>query len=219
MDLVLGSPSGQNSSAAAGGAAVDCGRAEGYLVRMSNDETNRVDAGGRRRLGAPRLDATRPKMSTKWAEYSRHIPEFRLFDTDAERSRVWRRVLWRAVFHPRTLAVSTCVSSVVVLVVMSLDWVLPAWLGPVSRNFVFITCSMIVGFLGILLSSGVLTPALHRSLRRELRKADIPVCLNCGYDLRGTAADRCSECGQRIESSSSRERHRGGSDPESGTDD
>ena len=42
---------------------------------------------------------------------------------------------------------------------------------------------------------------MHR-IRRQLRKAIVdstqtdrlPVCLNCGYDPRGTASDRCPEC-------------------------
>lgn len=36
---------------------------------------------------------------------------------------------------------------------------------------------------------------LRRALRRELVRIGIPVCVICGYDLRGQTVARCSECG------------------------
>jgi hypothetical protein len=36
-------------------------------------------------------------------------------------------------------------------------------------------------------------------LRHEMRGRGIPLCLRCGYDLRGTPSGRCPECGTRDE--------------------
>ena len=36
----------------------------------------------------------------------------------------------------------------------------------------------------------------RRSLRLQLQGMDIPVCIHCGYDLRGQLDPRCPECGQ-----------------------
>jgi hypothetical protein len=35
-----------------------------------------------------------------------------------------------------------------------------------------------------------------RSLRLQLQEMGIPVCLHCGYDLRGQTDPRCPECGR-----------------------
>ena len=37
---------------------------------------------------------------------------------------------------------------------------------------------------------------LQRALREELQHKGVPICLGCGYDLRGQAESRCSECGR-----------------------
>lgn len=36
----------------------------------------------------------------------------------------------------------------------------------------------------------------RRTLRSELRRLAYPICLNCGYDMRGLPHDRCPECGE-----------------------
>lgn len=36
---------------------------------------------------------------------------------------------------------------------------------------------------------------VRRSLREQLIEKGIPICLKCGYDLRGQAVPRCPECG------------------------
>ena len=36
---------------------------------------------------------------------------------------------------------------------------------------------------------------VRRSLRSQLQEMSIPVCLQCGYDLRGQNEPRCPECG------------------------
>ena len=40
---------------------------------------------------------------------------------------------------------------------------------------------------------------IERSLRLMLVEQRVPVCLDCGYDLRGQLQPRCPECGQGFE--------------------
>jgi len=37
--------------------------------------------------------------------------------------------------------------------------------------------------------------ATRRKLRRMMVEAGVPICLKCGYDLRGQVTPRCPECG------------------------
>lgn len=37
-----------------------------------------------------------------------------------------------------------------------------------------------------------------RELRGYLNSRQIPVCVHCGYDLRGNSSDRCPECGHAL---------------------
>ncbi len=38
-------------------------------------------------------------------------------------------------------------------------------------------------------------PSLRRSLRQQLIERGVPICAECGYDLRGQTSPRCPECG------------------------
>ena len=54
--------------------------------------------------------------------------------------------------------------------------------------------SGLFGGLGAFLAGRINDQRLRREIRLELCRQGYPVCLNCGYDLRGTT-DRCPECG------------------------
>lgn len=41
--------------------------------------------------------------------------------------------------------------------------------------------------------------ARTRELRKLLRERGVPICLHCGYDLRGLTEARCPECGNPFE--------------------
>lgn len=40
---------------------------------------------------------------------------------------------------------------------------------------------------------------IRRSLRMQLRKLGVPICLGCSYDLRADCTGRCPECGRPTE--------------------
>ena len=52
--------------------------------------------------------------------------------------------------------------------------------------------------IGYLLVVWIWRRGVARSLRGKLVEAGVPVCLRCGYDLRGTTEPRCPECGWRV---------------------
>lgn len=41
---------------------------------------------------------------------------------------------------------------------------------------------------------------MQQCLRQELNKRGIPICMKCGYDLRGQVEPRCPECGTDFDS-------------------
>lgn len=62
----------------------------------------------------------------------------------------------------------------------------------------------IARMLGIVTGLVVTTRLLHRwgtarDLRVKLLEAGVPVCLGCGYNLRGLKAARCPECGRGLD--------------------
>ena len=52
----------------------------------------------------------------------------------------------------------------------------------------------LTGFVVSLTWSRATRPILRRSLREQLVEKGVPVCLECGYDLRGQIDARCPEC-------------------------
>ncbi|MBN1347708.1 MAG: hypothetical protein JXQ73_33785 [Phycisphaerae bacterium] len=56
----------------------------------------------------------------------------------------------------------------------------------------------LAGFLGAMwpfFMVLVLRSKVRVSLRRQLVERGIPICIRCGYDLRGQTEPRCPECG------------------------
>ena len=45
--------------------------------------------------------------------------------------------------------------------------------------------------------------SIRGSLRTHLNDAGIPICMGCGYDVRGQTERRCSECGRPFDRSAS----------------
>ena len=124
----------------------------------------------------------------------RFYPELEHFETPAEGRRVLKAWQKQLMYTPRfwltvigyTVAIGVTVALILVL--------LRPWLGLSSRSFAAIVAS-VTGVTG-----GVAIPWLSRRrcrrfLRAELVSRGVPVCLPCGYDLRGQQEPRCPECG------------------------
>ena len=76
------------------------------------------------------------------------------------------------------------------------------WLGHLAAAFGFVklgAASAAVSGVGLLLVIFLWGLAARSSERRQLRRImtriGYPICIECGYDLRGSTGDTCNECG------------------------
>ena len=129
--------------------------------------------------------------------YARIAPEITLFES-AEKARAavraFRRSNWRSRrFWLALLLLMVAIGAVVaVLEFVALPFFrrhgAPSWLVGAAA-----------GFVGGASFGYWMQIAMRRPLRRYLREtlvaAGVPVCLSCGYNLRGLTEPRCPECG------------------------
>jgi len=59
----------------------------------------------------------------------------------------------------------------------------------------------LLAFFAILLLVYSFRRRIQHSLRQQLIARGTPICLHCGYDLRGQTEPRCPECGTAFDSS------------------
>lgn len=88
------------------------------------------------------------------------------------------------------------VGAIVVVGVLGLQMLLGTFVGPLPpgvRGGIF---GGIAGGSAVWLLGFVLRSRTKGIMREELRKRGIPVCLHCGYSLRGVPEPRCPECGK-----------------------
>lgn len=57
----------------------------------------------------------------------------------------------------------------------------------------------IAGTVGVLGTLWVSRKKIRRRLRCQLRQMGVPLCVKCGYDLRGQQELRCPECGTELD--------------------
>lgn len=124
-------------------------------------------------------------------------PELRLFASSDEataaiheaRMGIWRspRVWLRAVAW---LCVPV-VTAVSVVAIVRLFWQQV----PRTRSALPVIVSIITALVSSLGLRFAFRGPVRRALRVELCKRGVPVCVPCGYDLRGLQTRRCPECG------------------------
>ncbi|MHC4219655.1 MAG: hypothetical protein ACYSU7_14525 [Planctomycetota bacterium] len=133
---------------------------------------------------------------------SRAFPELNLLDSARERRKVSRtahlsvmrtRSFWLSWFGAAVTAVSGVVFTVVVFIPWLRQYVsLPDWL-----------VKIVMAFLITGIAAGgwqfTLRRPIRRRIREELLARGIPVCLACGYSLRGQTGPRCPECGRAFD--------------------
>ncbi len=66
-------------------------------------------------------------------------------------------------------------------------------------DLVLFKAYIVTTFLGAYLYLRLIRHSVQAALREELARRGIPVCLNCGYNMRGLLEPRCPECGQRCD--------------------
>lgn len=106
-----------------------------------------------------------------------------------------RRVLWTRRYWAGIAVYSTCFGVMMAMI----DW----FAVPARKLFLYwmprwldrpLMSGLIGAALGLALQFFFRKPAL-RCRWEALNNRGIPVCMNCGYDLRGQVEPRCPECG------------------------
>ncbi len=125
---------------------------------------------------------------------SKRYPELGRFASREEADKVvhaWKKQLMKMPRFWLGLVAYTCVMGITIVSILI-----------AIRPLVFVPGSMYGGIVGGMTGgSGFLVLTwfwrhrLRRFLRERLVASGIPVCLKCGYDLRGQTEPRCSECG------------------------
>lgn len=131
----------------------------------------------------------------------RGVPELEQFPTEAGRQAALAEIAHEAA-NLRSgsywLAVGILVASVLIA-----RWIVKWGLGRVVWNFWLEECILWAAIIGVF---WMVLRMLHRwgapeELRTKLLRAGVPVCLTCGYSLRGLplSPGRCPECGREFD--------------------
>lgn len=132
--------------------------------------------------------------------YVAGLPEWDLFPTEADRLRALRTI--ERGMTPRSL-LDILRFGAVVGVLFLVPWWLCSTLAdllfpgdPRRGWFTLVTATLAY----ITLVFVLIRRSIPRDIRRELLACGVPICVRCGYGLRGIAADRncCPECGRRF---------------------
>jgi len=136
------------------------------------------------------------------------VPELTFFKDPAERAAAWRRAF--KTFQWRYIVTMILVMSLVSLLSVPLF------------NFLMSHAQALLGaprlhsgpeallravFSGLLAVIGtgpglwLFRRRIQRSLRSQLIERGVPICFECGYDLRGQLEPRCPECGTAFDPS------------------
>lgn len=149
-------------------------------------------------IGAKLEDYTR-------SPYVKGLPEWNLFPDDESRRRAAKEI--ERGMTPRTLkgllqfliSVAIFLGGPMIVAWLITKWALPSMgfsLG-VWRDRLFYGLTLI-GY--VIMVYAMIRRDMPRALRKKLIDCGVPVCLACGYDLRGLPPDRtcCPECGRRF---------------------
>jgi len=117
-------------------------------------------------------------------------PELRLFDSMGESKSAFNRAIYDKGFAnfrywlKGTVVTFVCGPALMLFLLM-VDW-------DVRLRVAFaLVCCLLAAILEMFAGRKY----VRRSLRRQLVKKEIPVCLECGCDLRRNQSGRCPECG------------------------
>ncbi len=132
----------------------------------------------------------------------RVYPELTRFDTDRQRLDAFQRAWFTPRLRDRggpSLKLAIVAGIVLVVCVCAMMAVRSAVASRVNDPLAWwLGRGLWVG-LGFVLAAVVrrygTRTTVRRALRAQLREAGVPICVNCGYDLRGSSGGTCPECG------------------------
>lgn len=127
------------------------------------------------------------------------FPELDRFDSEEEARKAyraaWKRILRRPSFWGLAFLFSVVAPVAASLLLRSVG----GWPGMSTGVSSGVTAGVVSAFLAGTYN-WVLRGPLRRYLRERLVEQGVPVCLKCGYDLRGQTEPRCPECGEACDS-------------------
>ena len=139
----------------------------------------------------PNLGAVRCPEMSRW----RLFPELNLLDSKQGRNTLYAVALKSLLRRPRfwiyVILVPTVLGPAMIFAVQWTEANFPALRGYGG--------GLIGGMIGGLLGGTfqyVFRKPLRKQIRLQLVTMGIPVCIACGYDLRGQREPRCPECGR-----------------------
>ena len=137
--------------------------------------------------------------SERYRRMAQRYPELLLFPDDATRKKVWQLAVNKTVRSPIAFLL---MCGFVMLIQGYFSYVVPH-LTFIVRVLPGYLIAAIGGGIGGGLGAAVILwfgrNKIHRFLRQQLLEMRIPVCMHCGYDLRGQEEARCPECGQEFD--------------------
>lgn len=124
-----------------------------------------------------------------------YVPEMSRFPSRRASQLAGYRIYFRspyALIWPAMIGYFVIYSQVSVVIfnhfpALVFDYRIPAVIAGAISGFGFLTLIQLA-----------LLPVLRRQARKELNRWGVPVCIRCGYDLRGNDSPRCPECGKAV---------------------
>ena len=127
------------------------------------------------------------------------FPELQMFEPDSERRKVYLRALRTNGNNPRIVLGALTLCIVVSFACYFGRSVLPLLSDSLSVYAWELIGGASGGALGGIIFLSWIRATVRKALRRELAIRGVPICVNCGYDLRGSVEKRCPECGMAFE--------------------
>lgn len=135
--------------------------------------------------------------------------ELALLEDEGERGELWRSAQSSVGRTWPGFVLTILVELAILLAAVLMAIRLARWLGwnfRLGEEFLFILAPLLLlaGMFSGLFWFRARRRAYQTEVRRQLLARGIPVCLNCGYSLRGQTEPRCSECGAAIQAPADR---------------
>ncbi len=135
-------------------------------------------------------------MWTRWRFYRWLFPELERFPSELAAAtagqRVERDLGWRGFVFGMALSLPA-IWLVPYVVVRLARW---GWVGGLVGGA--LAGALLGLYMAVVMNLVFRNPA-RKSLRRSLLRLGVPICVGCGYDVRGQQEPRCPECGAAIE--------------------
>jgi hypothetical protein len=131
-------------------------------------------------------------------QHYRLYPELALFESDAERIaalKAFQKAIWR---NRNFWLMSVLYGMINAVGIAGGTWLMTrlAYFSTVPRPIMTSIPAMVLGTLFGLSFQFIWRRPIQRALREHLVAKGVPICLHCGYDMRGLPEPRCPECGE-----------------------